>query len=108
MAYKKDFGAEPQLASLKVSPTDRRHLCLCGQRGSIIVLRLINLAKEKVEQQQYKVDMSASKPNDTLRCMFSATRDLLFVQLPREVWTHGLYVRHVLATLTLTLSPSMH
>ena len=32
-----------------------------------------------------QVDMSASKPTDTLRASFSATQDLLFVLLPREV-----------------------
>ena len=39
----------------------------------------------QVDQQTYKVDMSSSKPGDTLRCCFSTTRDLLYVLLPREV-----------------------
>ena len=70
---------------MQVDPTDWRHMCLCGSKGSIIVLRLLNLGRDKVEQQSYKVDMSSSKPGDTLRCCFSTTRDLLYVLLPREV-----------------------
>ena len=70
---------------MQVDPTDWRHMCLCGAKGSIIVLRLVNLGRDKVEQQSYKVDMSSSKPGDTLRCCFSTTRDLLYVLLPREV-----------------------
>ncbi len=85
MLWRKDFGAEHALTSIKVDPTDWRHMCLCGAKGSIIVLRLVNLGRDKVEQQTYKVDMSSSKPGDTLRCCFSATRDLLYVLLPREV-----------------------
>ena len=86
--WRKDFGAEHALTSIKVDPTDWRHMCLCGAKGSIIVLRLVNLGRDKVEQQTYKVDMSSSKPGDTLRCCFSATRDLLYVLLPREVSAH--------------------
>ena len=85
--WRKDFGTEHALSSIKVDPTDWRHMCLCGAKGSIIVLRLVNLGRDKVEQQTYKVDMSSSKPGDTLRCCFSATRDLLYVLLPREVGT---------------------
>lgn len=87
MLWRKDFGAEHALGSIQVDPTDWRHVCLCGAKGSIIVLRMLNLARDKVEQQTYKVDMSASKPGDTLRCCFSTTRDLLYVLLPREVTT---------------------
>lgn len=83
--WRKDFGAEHALSSIQVEPTDWRHVCLCGAKGSIIVLRMLNLARDKVEQQTYKVDMSASKPGDALRCCFSTTRDLLYVLLPREV-----------------------
>ena len=83
--WRKDFGAEHALTTIKVDPTDWRHLCLCGAKGSIIVLRLVNLGRDRVEQQSYKVDMSSSKPGDTLRCCFSTTRDLLYVLLPREV-----------------------
>ena len=42
------------------------------------------MARDRVEQQTYKVDMSASKPGDALRAVFSLTRDLLYVLLPRE------------------------
>ena len=87
MLWRKDFGAEHALGSIQVDPTDWRHVCLCGAKGSIVVLRMLNLARDKVEQQTYKVDMSASKPGDTLRCCFSTTRDLLYVLLPREVST---------------------
>ena len=83
--WRKDFGADHALSSIQVDPTDWRHVCVCGAKGSIIVMRLLNLARDKVEQQTYKVDMSSSKPGDTLRCCFSSTRDLLYVLLPREV-----------------------
>lgn len=67
-----------------MDPSDARRLCLCGQKGSLIVLRLTGMARDRVEQQTYKVDMSASKPGDALRAVFSLTRDLLYVLLPRE------------------------
>ncbi|BDA45713.1 probable WD repeat-containing protein 11 at C-terminar half [Coccomyxa sp. Obi] len=77
--WRKDFGAEAALASVRVDPGDARRLVLCGQRGSLIVLKLNNMARDRVEQQQYKVDMSASKAGDSLRASFSTTRDLLYV-----------------------------
>lgn len=82
--WRKDFGADAALASVRVDPGDARRLVLCGQRGSLIVLKLNNMARDRVEQQQYKVDMSASKAGDSLRASFSTTRDLLYVLLPRE------------------------
>ncbi len=40
----------------------------------------------RVEQQQYRVDVSDSKKEAaTVQCHFSRTRDLMFVLLPREV-----------------------
>lgn len=83
--WKRDFGPEAALCAVRVDPSDARRLCLCGQKGSLIVLRLTNMARDRVEQQTYKVDMSASKPGDALRAVFSTTRDLLYVLLPREV-----------------------
>lgn len=53
--WKKDFGAEAALASVRVDPGDVRRLVLCGQRGVLIVLKLTNPARDRVEQQQYKV-----------------------------------------------------
>ena len=82
--WKRDFGPEAALCAVRVDPSDARRLCLCGQKGSLIVLRLTNMARDRVEQQTYKVDMSASKPGDALRAVFSTTRDLLYVLLPRE------------------------
>lgn len=82
--WKKDFGPEAALCAVKVDPSDARRLCLAGQKGSLIVLRLTGMARDRVEQQTYKVDMSASKPGDALRAVFSLTRDLLYVLLPRE------------------------
>ncbi len=98
--WRKDFGAEAALASVRVDPGDARRLVLCGQRGSLIVLKLGNMARDRVEQQQYKVDMSASKPGDTLRAAFSTTRDLLYVLLPREVRPP----LHALCTASVILS----
>ena len=48
MVWKKELGAEQALASIKVDPTDWRHICLCGAKGSIVVLRLTNMAQNKV------------------------------------------------------------
>ena len=40
----------------------------------------------RVEQQQYRVDVSDSKQEAaTVQCHFSRSRDLMFVLLPREV-----------------------
>ena len=33
--WRKDFGTEHALSSIKVDPTDWRHMCLCGAKGSI-------------------------------------------------------------------------
>jgi hypothetical protein len=87
-----------------VDPSDSRRLVLCGQRGSLIVLRLNHMARDKVEQQQYKVDMSASKAGDTLRAAFSTTRDLLYVLLPREVCLQPTSRRYALAVIL----PAVH
>ena len=48
VVWKKELGAEQALASIKVDPTDWRHICLCGAKGSIVVLRLTNMAQNKV------------------------------------------------------------
>ncbi len=82
--WKKDFGTEAALCAVKTDPGDARRLCLCGQKGSLIVLLLTNMARDRFEQQTYKVDMSGSKAGDALRAAFSTTRDLLYVLLPRE------------------------
>jgi hypothetical protein len=40
----------------------------------------------RVEQQQYRVDVTDSKKEAaTVQCHFARTRDLMFVLLPREV-----------------------
>ncbi|KAK9863395.1 hypothetical protein WJX84_011255 [Apatococcus fuscideae] len=83
--FKKELGAEALLASIRVNPRDARHLCLCGQKGTLVEMRLAAASRDKAEQQTYKVDMSSSKPNDVLRCCFSTCCDLLYVLLPREV-----------------------
>lgn len=102
IVWKKEFGAEASLASICVDPSDARRICVAGNRGSLTVLRFAPVvtrgandapaaghpgdgaARElKVaESQTYQVDVKAG---DTLRCGISATRDLLFVLLPREV-----------------------
>ena len=53
--WKKEFGAEASLASVRVDPNDARRLVLCGARGTLVVLRLTNIARDRAEQQQYKV-----------------------------------------------------
>ncbi|KAK9867753.1 hypothetical protein WJX84_002654 [Apatococcus fuscideae] len=83
--FKKEMGLEALLASIRVNPRDWRQLCLCGQKGTLVELRLAAASRDRAEQQTYKVDMSGSKPNDVLRCCFSSCCDLLYVLLPREV-----------------------
>lgn len=39
----------------------------------------------RVEQQQYRVDVSDGKTTANVKCLFSRTQELLFVLLPREV-----------------------
>ena len=53
--WRKEFGAEAALAAIRVDPTAARRLVLCGARGTLVVLRLTNLARDRAEQQQYKV-----------------------------------------------------
>ena len=116
--WKRDFGPEAALCAVRVDPSDARRLCLCGQKGSLIVLRLTNMARDRVEQQTYKVDMSASKPGDALRAVFSTTRDLLYVLLPREASPKPLHMcnsqgtslctlRHAITQLHLRFSTSI-
>ena len=33
--------------SIQVDPSDARRLCLCGEQGSLIVLRLVDLDRER-------------------------------------------------------------
>lgn len=62
MLWKREFGAEAQLASICVDPSDARRLVLCGARGTLIVLRLTNMARDRTEQQQYKVRCCTGSP----------------------------------------------
>lgn len=52
---KKELGAEALLASIRVNPRDARHLCLCGQKGTLVEMRLAAASRDKAEQQTYKV-----------------------------------------------------
>ena len=47
--WKKDFsgGGSERLASIQVDPLDRRVLCLCGTKGSLTVLRLVQPTKDR-------------------------------------------------------------
>ena len=101
--WKKEFGVEAALASICVDPTDARRICVAGTRGALTVLRFAPAGPSRGagadpppgtppreglkvgESQTYQVDV---KPGDTLVCSISATRDLLFVLLPREVCAH--------------------
>ena len=102
MVFKKDFTAEAFLASICTDPTDARRICIAGTKGALNVLRFSqaplptagtpggsptppNSTRGEVklaDSQTYQVDV---KPGDALVCRFAATRDLLYVLLPREV-----------------------
>ena len=48
MVWKKDLGGSGEgLASIQVDPLDRRVLCLCGTKGSLTVLKLVQPAKDR-------------------------------------------------------------
>ncbi|KAK9845287.1 hypothetical protein WJX81_002462 [Elliptochloris bilobata] len=83
--WRKDFGGEAALGSVRVDPRDARRAILTGDRGQLSVLSLTAPERGRVEVTQYSVDVSASKPGDAFRAAFSCTRDLLFVLMPREV-----------------------
>lgn len=107
MVWKKDFGTDAALASICTDPTDARRVCVAGTKGSLNVLKFAqppggvlgasatpvfaatnsmpNPPRGEVklaDSQTYQVDV---KPGDTLVCKMTATRDLLYVLLPREV-----------------------
>ena len=85
MVLKRDFGTEEGLAGMVVDPLDRAHLVLTSLRGSIINMYLTNPIKDRVDQQQYRVDCSDAKGGPSvLVCVLSATRDILYILLPRQ------------------------
>lgn len=45
--WKKELPAESLVSSIQVDPTDRRRLCLCGEKGSITVIRLLDLGRDR-------------------------------------------------------------
>ena len=53
--FKKEMGLEALLASIRVNPRDWRQLCLCGQKGTLVELRLAAASRDRAEQQTYKV-----------------------------------------------------
>lgn len=42
---------------MAVAPLDNRQLCMCGSNGALVVLHLADPARNKVQMQQYRVDM---------------------------------------------------
>ena len=46
---------------------------------------MVVIRSRRVEQQQYRVDVSDGKTTANVKCLFSRTQDLLYVLLPREV-----------------------
>ena len=40
-------GGGEGLTSIQVDPLDRRTLCLCGTKGSLTVLKLVNPARDR-------------------------------------------------------------
>ena len=48
VVWKKDLGASGEgLTAIQIDPLDRRLLCLCGTKGSLTVLKLVNPAKDR-------------------------------------------------------------
>lgn len=47
IVWKKDISPADGLQALQVDPHDRRHLCLCGGRGALTVLKLLNPARDR-------------------------------------------------------------
>lgn len=46
--WKKEVGGGSEgLTAIQVDPLDRRTLCLCGTKGSLNVLKLVNPARDR-------------------------------------------------------------
>ena len=49
MVWKKEFGADMGLCAIQTDPLDAQRLCLCGDKGTLIVMRLVDLARDRSE-----------------------------------------------------------
>lgn len=58
MLAKRELGNGSELFSqLAVDPLDSRQLCLCGSNGAVAVLQLQDPAADKIQAQQYRVNL---------------------------------------------------
>lgn len=55
---KRELGNGSELFSqLTVDPLDSRQICLCGSNGAVAVLQLTDPAADKIQAQQYRVNL---------------------------------------------------
>ena len=47
MVWKKDLALDLAVSSIQIAPTDCRRLCLCGEKGSLVVMRLLDLTRDR-------------------------------------------------------------
>lgn len=58
---KRELGSGSELFSqLAVDPLDSRQMCLCGSNGAVAVLQLHDPAADKIQLQQYRVNLQQS------------------------------------------------
>lgn len=46
--WKRDISMDSLFSSIQVDPSDRRRICLCGERGSLMVMHLLDLEKDRL------------------------------------------------------------
>ena len=55
--WKKDLALDLAVSSIQVAPTDCRRLCLCGEKGSLVVMRLLDLTRDRCEDSLHACNL---------------------------------------------------
>jgi hypothetical protein len=65
---KRELGNGSELFSqLTVDPLDSRQVCLCGSNGAVAVLQLTDPAADKIQAQQYRVNLQQQAAGERQR-----------------------------------------
>lgn len=48
--WRKEISVEAMVNSIQVDCTDKRRLCLCGEKGSLTIFHLVDVAKDRSER----------------------------------------------------------
>lgn len=47
--WKKELPAGLQIISIQVDPRDCRHVCMCSDKGDLILMRFLNIGRDRYE-----------------------------------------------------------